>query len=134
MSTELMRRRIFTKIHLTGNLENKVTKERMTIDTNAIKTTNSISYQQAEELYKLKIVSPKKLILNRKNTAIDCTFYFEENKVIPAIYIIRENNISLEINIKTNYLKITNNNIIIKYTVIDSNEEYEYNIEMSDQG
>lgn len=120
------------KIHLKGNLKNIDTKENLIIDTIAIKTKDKLSYQQDKDIYKLKIVSPKKLILNRQNTSIDCTYYFEENKVIPSIYTIKENNITLEINIKTNLLEINNNKIKIKYTVIDSNQEYEYNIEMSE--
>lgn len=120
------------KLHIKGNLENKTTKENMLIDTIAIKTKDKLSYQQANDIYKLRIVSPKKLILNRQNASIDCTFYFEENKLIPSIYTIKEDNITLEINIKTNLIEINNNNIKIKYTVIDSKQEYEYNIEMSE--
>lgn len=120
------------KLHIKGSLENKTTNEYMIINTNAIKTKNKLSYSQDKDIYVLKIISPKKLILNRKNASIDCTFYFEEKKVIPSIYTIKENNITLEINIKTNLIEINNNNIKIKYTVIDSNQEYEYNIEMSE--
>ena len=39
---------------------------------------------------------------------------------------------TLEINIKTEKILITNTSIKIIYTVIDSNNRYEYNIEMSE--
>ena len=57
--------------------------------------------------------------------------YFKKNKVISSIYTVKQNNITLEIDILTNNLEIKPNNIKIIYTVIDSNIVYEYNIEMS---
>lgn len=58
--------------------------------------------------------------------------YFKKNKVISSIYTVKQNNITLEIDILTNNLEIKPNNIKIIYTVIDSNIVYEYNIEMSE--
>ena len=39
---------------------------------------------------------------------------------------------NIEINIKTTELNITEESIFIRYNVIDSNEDYEYHIEMSE--
>ena len=58
--------------------------------------------------------------------------FFELNKTIPSIYTMKEEGYTLEINIKTTYLNITDNLIVIHYDVIDSNESYEYYIEMSE--
>lgn len=58
--------------------------------------------------------------------------YFEEKKKISSSYILKENNISIDIDILTNELEIKENFIKITYTVIDSNTAYEYNIEMSE--
>ena len=45
-----------------------------------------------------------------------------------SILIILE----IEIDIKTTKLNISEDKIIIHYTVLDSNEDYEYEIEMSE--
>lgn len=58
--------------------------------------------------------------------------YFEENKKIASSYKLKENNISIDIDILTNKLEIKENKIKITYTVIDSNTVYEYSIEMSE--
>ena len=58
--------------------------------------------------------------------------YFETNKKTSTEYTLKEKNISIPIDIKTTNIKITAAKINIQYTVIDSNENYEYNIEMSE--
>ena len=80
----------------------------------------------------MSIISPKKVILNRKNDEIENTLYFEQNKKISSLYTLKENNITLDIDILTTKLEIKEKSIKIIYTVIDSNIVYEYNIEMSE--
>lgn len=58
--------------------------------------------------------------------------YFETNKKTSSEYTLKEKNISIPIDIKTTNIKLTETKINIQYTVIDSNENYEYNIEMSE--
>ena len=58
--------------------------------------------------------------------------YFETKKVISSIYTLKENNITINIDILTNKIELNKKNIKILYTVIDSDIEYEYNIEMSE--
>ena len=50
-----------------------------------------------------------------------------------AIYNMKEQEISLEIDIKTKKIEQVENRIQILYTVVDSNMDYEYIIEMSDE-
>lgn len=85
-----------------------------------------------KEKYILSIINSKMIILNRNNDEIESTMYFEENKKISSLYTMKENNISIDIDILTNKLEIKKNFIKITYTVIDSNTVYEYNIEMSE--
>lgn len=132
MTTELRRGGIFTRIHLKGYLKDITNNKTNNIDTTAIKTNKKILYYLDKEKYTLKIVSPTRLILNRNTYEIDSTLYFELNKEIPANYIIKENDLSLEINIRTNKIEINDKYIKILYTVIDSNNNYEYYIEMSE--
>lgn len=132
MTTELRRGGNFTKIHLKGYLKDITNNESTKIDTNAIKNNQKLSYCIDDERYILKIVSPTKLILNRNNPEIDSTIYFDLAKTTPAEYNIKQNNLSLEINIRTNKIELNNNKIKIAYTVIDSDNDYEYYIEMSE--
>lgn len=119
------------KIKLNGYIKDMEKNEVTKIHTQAIKTKNKISYQVNQERYTLYL-SSEQFILNRNTDTIDCTIYFEQNKTIPAIYHIKENDLSLEINIKTNLIERTDNHIKVNYTVIESNNNYEYKIEMSE--
>lgn len=120
------------KIKLKGYIKDLTNNETTTIDTTAIKNDKKISYYIEKEKYILKIISPTKLILNRTTDKIDSTLYFETNKILTSDYIIKENSLSLGIDIRTNKLELNNNYIKITYTVIDSNNDYEYYIEMSE--
>ena len=132
MTTELWRGGILTKINIKGYLKDLTNNEKTIIETNAIKNNQKISYYLDKDKYNLKIISPNKIILTRTTNEIDSTLYFESNKTHQAIYVIKENDLSLEINIRTNNIEITDKYIKITYTVIDSNNDYEYYIEMSE--
>ena len=120
----------FTKINITGYIKNINNNTKEIINTKGIKNKNKITYQIDE--YKNKIIILKnKIIILRENNEINNILYFEKEKIIPSKYNIKDNNITFEINIKTKNIEINNNFIKIKYLVIDSNEEYEYYIEMS---
>lgn len=117
------------------NINCKITNEEETIQykTKAIKQDNQIKYIYKDEIYILTIITPKKLILKRSTPQMESTIYFEENKTLKSLYNIKDKNISLKIEIKTKKIKITNKKIEILYTVIDSNTNYKYYIEMSDK-
>lgn len=132
MTTELRRGEILMKIHLKGYLKDITNDETTKIDTTAIKNHQKITYYLDKEKYILKITSPTKLILNRTTKEIEMNLYFDINKVLTADYHIKENNLSLGIDIRTNKIEINDNYIKIQYTVIDSNNDYEYYIEMSE--
>ena len=123
---------IFTKINITGNIKELTSNKKTPFTTKAIKQKDKLSFILDDEKYILKIISTNHLVLNRETSEINSTIYFEKNKTIPSIYTIKENDISLYIDIRTDYLEISNNIIKIVYTVIDSNDCYEYNIEMSE--
>ena len=132
MTTELRRGGIFTKIKLKGYIKDITNNQTSEISVKAIKQNKSITYYTDKEKYILKIISPIKLILNRNNTEIESTIYFETHKILPANYFIKENGLSLSIDIRTNKIEQTDQYIKIMYTVIDSNNDYEYYIEMSE--
>lgn len=120
------------KIKIKGTLKNITDNEFNDFSTTAIKDKNKYKYIIDNEKYLLNIINSNKVVLNRNNKEIESTIYFEKNKKIPSLYTLKENNITLEIDVLTTNLEITEKNIKILYTIIDSNTSYEYNIEMSE--
>ena len=120
------------KIKIKGYLKNITENTETQINTTAIKTKNKISYIIDKDKYTINILSPNKLILLRENNEIKNIIYFESNKTTQSLYTIKENDLTLEIDIKTINIVINNNNINIIYLVKDSNTKYDYNIEMRD--
>lgn len=123
----------FTRTKIICKIIDKSTNNSIDFKTNAIYQKDKIKYIYKDESYILEIISDKKIILNRKTKDIESKIYFEENKTIPSVYYVKEKGISFEIEIRTNKVKIMDNKIIVLYTVVDSNIDYEYNIEMSDE-
>lgn len=120
------------KINLKGQITNLTNNEKKSFETKAIKTKNKLSYMLDNEKYVLYLPSVNKLILNRETPEINSTIYFEPQTITTSFYKIKDNDITLEINIKTNQMEITDTTIKIVYTVLDSSIEYEYKIEMSE--
>lgn len=102
------------------------------IDVLGIKQKNFFTYPHEKDIYRIKILSEDKLVIERNNDLITSTLIFEKGKKTSSLYRIKEEDITLEINIKTKYLKISDNLIDIAYTIIDSNTDYQYKIEMSE--
>ncbi len=120
------------KIKVKGQIKDLTNNEKNNFETHAIKTKNKVSYQLDDEKYTLLLTLPNKLILNRETPMINSTLYFEKEKTKSAIYHIKEQDINLEINIKTNHIELSDTSILVNYTVIDSDITYEYKIEMSE--
>ena len=60
------------------------------------------------------------------------TFIFESNKDITTEYFLKFQNLFIDIDIKVLSMNIEENIFDIEYLVKDSNNKYEYKIEMSD--
>ena len=58
---------------------------------------------------------------------------FDINKVTKTEYYLKEYNTSIDIQIKTNKINIKEEIIEINYTIIDTNENYLYVLEMSEK-
>lgn len=72
------------------------------------------------------MISKNQLILIRETKEIKNTMYFETSKKISSIYNLKENDLTLEINITTISIERTKNEIKIIYLVDDSKNKYEY--------
>ena len=91
-------------------------------ETNAIKNKNKITYHDNFSINKIMLV--------RENDDFIHTFNFEINKETTSEYYIKEYASSIEVKIKTTKLVITDNKIEINYIVKESNEEYNYILDM----
>ena len=102
------------------------------IDTFGRKNKNKITYNE-ETVTNTILQENNKLILIRENNDFKNILIFDLNKETISEYLLKENDLTIELNIKTNLVEIEDNYIKVRYLVIDSDNEYEYNIEMSDK-
>ena len=109
-----------------------------------IKTTLRINKEQEEKELK-GIIQDN--ILKFRNEPYKTTFNYNTNTLInesdetrleihfdlkktTSKYLLKELNQEVEIKIKTKKIKIDNYNIDIEYTILDTNEEFNYKIEV----
>lgn len=102
------------------------------IDTFGIKNKNKITYNE-ETVTNTILQEDNKLILIRENDEFKNILIFDLNKETISEYLLKENDLTIELNIKTSLVEIEDNYIKVRYLVIDSDNEYEYSIEMSDK-
>ena len=108
MSTELLARGgIMSKIKISGMLKNITDNEITEFTTTAIKQKDKYKFIVNNEKYILTIITPNKIIMNRNNNEIEQTMYFEKNKTISSIYTLKENNITINIDVLTNEIELT---------------------------
>ena len=120
------------KIRIKGFLKDIDEGTITNIDTFGIKNKNKITYNE-ETVTNTILQEEDKLILIRENDEFKNILIFDLNKETISEYLLKENDLTIELNIKTNLVEIDNNYIKVRYLVIDSDNEYEYNIEMSDK-
>lgn len=122
----------FTRIKIKGYLKNITEKEINTFENNAIKSKSKISYIIDNNKYTLNYSNNSKVILKRDNNEYICNMIFQINKNNMINYYSKDNDIYLDVEMKTININITDKCIKIKYLIIDSDTEYEYYVEMSD--
>ena len=102
------------------------------IDNFGIKQKNKITYNEQNVINTI-LCEDNKLILIRENAEFKNILIFDLGKETISEYLLKENNLTIELKIKTNLVEIGDNYIKVRYLVIDSDNEYEYSIEMSDK-
>ena len=120
------------KIRIKGFLKDIDEGTITNIDTFGIKNKNKITYKE-ETVTNTILQEEDKLILIRENDEFKNILIFDLNKETISEYLLKENDLTIELNIKTNLVEIEDNYIKVRYLVIDSDNEYEYSIEMSDK-
>ena len=131
MLFEFLRRCFFIKINIKGYLKNITENTQELIDTTSIKKDNKISYIIDNTKYIL-IIENNKVTLLRENNEFSNGIIFSENSTTTSEYYLKESSYSLEFNIETTKLIINKNKIDITYKIIESENIYNYVLEMSD--
>jgi hypothetical protein len=121
----------FIKINVKVKLANLTENKEELINTNGIKNSNIISYVNDNIKHKL-ILDNNKITLLRENNEFSHGILFEENKTNSSEYYLKESKYSIEFNIETIKLILDNNKIDITYKILESENIYNYVLEVSD--
>jgi len=120
------------KVKIKGFLNNLTEQQEEQIDIIGIKKSNTISYINNNIKHKL-IIEEKKLILQRENEEFSHEIIFVKNKIEKTEYYLKELHHSLEFNIETISINISDNKIDVTYKIIETENIYNYLIELSDK-
>lgn len=120
---------IKTKVH--GYLKNLTDHTLEEFNTTCKINNNKYIYNEQETTYTIK-KHEETVIFTRENSEMIHTMLFTKEKITKSEYYLKEFNNSLEFNIKTTKLEMTDNKFVINYQVLETNNEYEYIIEMGD--
>ena len=118
---------IIIRKKLTGYIKNITEDTLENISSNAIITKDKITYINNDVKHIIHIKN-NELILIRETIEFKNILTFSLNRSILSEYVIKKEDLCLEINIKTLELSITDKIIYIKYLILDSNTIYEYKL------
>ena len=121
----------FIKIKVKAKLTNLTENKEDLINTNGIKNSNIISYVNDNIKHKI-ILDNNKVTLLRENNEFSHGIIFEENNTNNSEYYLKEYKYSTEFNIQTIKLIIEKNKIDISYKILESENIYNYVLEVSD--
>ena len=119
----------YIKIRINGYLKNINDNNKTIINTFGIKQKKIISFMNDNIKHKI-ILADDLITLIRENEEFVNIIRFAKNKELLSEYTLKENNFTIDLSIKTLDVKISDNFILIKYVVIESDETYEYKIEL----
>ena len=119
---------IFIKIKVKGYLKNITENEIINFEEKAIKNKDKISYV-SDGIKTILKKDNNDLVLIREGNDFVNTFLFN-NKNSRCNYLLKENGLDVNIDIKTITIDIGGNNVLVKYVVLDSECEYEYKLEI----
>lgn len=118
---------IIIRKKLTGYIKNINEDTLENISSNAIIAKDKITYINNNIKHVIHIKN-NELILIRETNEFKNILTFSLKRSILSEYIIKKEDLCLEINIKTLELSITDKIIYIKYLILDSNTIYEYKL------
>lgn len=89
---------------------------------------NIISYEE-EKINVALILESDKITLLRETSEYKLELIFIENNITKSVYLLKENNVSIPLEIKTSLLSIKDNELIIKYKINTKEEESYFRLE-----
>ena len=92
------------------------------------KENEIITYRENTNLVTRVKLDLKEKILTRENKDYSLKYHLVENKVTENEIEIKELNQKIILKIKTNKFEITENQVTVIYTILDSKEEIKYQI------
>lgn len=116
---------------INGYLKNITENKLEEIKENAICNKNKIIYSK-DNIKHTIISKEKEIILIRESEEFKNILTFSKNRSILSEYIIKENNFSVYIEIETLDINKTDNELCIRYKIIETNIIYEYKITMEE--
>ncbi len=122
---EIIRKKIKVKIE---SIEEKTNEE---YEVFSIINKNKITYKKDEVKYTL-IISENSITLIRESEDFKNILTFKEKRSILSEYIIKSNDMVLEINVETLALKNTSKEIYIEYKIKETDALHKYKITMEE--
>lgn len=119
------------KKKINGYLKNITDNEYDKINEFAIITKNKLNYIK-DNIKHTILFKENEIILIRDSNEFKNILTFSKNRSILSEYIIKENNLCLNIEVETLDLNQTEKELYIKYKILDSDVIYEYKIIMED--
>jgi hypothetical protein len=89
---------------------------------------NMITYEE-EKINVALIFESDKITLLRETDEYKLELIFIENNTSKSVYLLKENNVSIPLEINTSLLKINSNEIVIKYKINTKEEEAYFRLE-----
>ena len=109
-----------SKIMINGNIFSSNDKEYIK-DIKAIKKDNTITYSKDGIKVKIQLLD-NKVLLERENDNMKLNLEFEESKKLVSKYVIKDLNLNIKIETKTNRLIIDKNMIKAQYDLFMNGE------------
>ncbi len=122
---------IKTKIQIKGYIYNKSEKTKTNIEEKGIKIKNKITYYE-DDIKTNIIINKEELIIKRENNEFLNLIKLNIEKETDIIYYLKDQDLSINLPIRTKYIKLEDNIIEVKYKMLDSNSEYIYRIEIKE--
>lgn len=119
------------KKKINGYLKNITDNNQEIIQEKAILNKNKLNYLKDNIKHTL-IFKENEITLIRESEEFKNILTFSKNRSILSEYLIKETMLFLNIEVETQELIQTENELYIRYKIIDSNTIYEYKIIMED--
>ena len=118
------------RIKVKGYLRNITDNEIFEFEERGIKNKDKITFNNNDIKYSIKCNDNEIMMIRDGNDFVN-TFIFNNNNS-KSNYLLKDNNYDIDIDVELNNMNICDNYLDIAYKIIDTDNLYEFRIEMSD--